>query len=441
MKESDWPSRKEAPQSKKAARRSEKAARQGPSLHERGPLSKDAQFYLLSKAKTDEEKIARRLLRRKLFLDAGPALPRRIPLARIRKDSLRALKRFEKELEAERKKPVVAGAQVFTWDFIELIKDHIERTQHRRPGNTGELVSLLPYFDWRLTGIVTQPRDQRPCQSCWAHTAAEAFESRLMYNVNRVRVLKSTDALTRIAVSVQGVMDCLRVFNCESGGNHIAAFDHFVRNGARLFELSEDGNQIEFSTAPTDENRGPCGEEGGNGIKALTWDFAIPRNPLLVPRSKASVRSMKKALLDYGALAVNIIIDGDVKFNHYTEAKYPPYGVYDVDPPHDFPTNHNVLLTGWDDEREAWIIVNSFGRKWGSSCVDLPKVREHFPWTMAYAKDVLRSDRGCMYVRWGVSKVGELAAWIETHLDNEEWLKKARIELAERKAGKESGAY
>ena len=422
---------------KRTKQRPQDAVEQVPVFEIRGALTIDAQAYLdlPSQARTDEEKLARRLARARrnqnLLDDSGPiALPKQIPLATIRMESARAMKVFQEQLEEKRKK---RGARVFAADFIEMIEDHIAK-KDRRPLTTEDLVSL-PYFDWRLTGIVTQPRDQRPCNSCWAHAATGAFESRLMYNVNRVKAFNTSEPslVTQIALSVQGVMDCVRIGNCETGGSHTDAFEHFVKNGARLLELNEDGVTIDDLTTPTDEKRGPlpCQEEGGKGIRALTWDFANPRNPLNVPRSKAAIRCIKTAVLSYGAIAVNLT--ADKSFHDYKERKYTD-GVYDVDRRQT--TNHNALLTGWDDDRHAWIIVNSFGRDWGGSCVDEAKVMKHFPWTIDNVEHFLKRDKGCMYIRWGVSKVGELAAWIETHLDNEEWLEKARIEMAQKNAGK-----
>ena len=422
-------------------RKSEKDSQQSeqdPTFQVPGVLTEEAlrNLDLPSQALTDEEKLNRRLARAKrnqaLLDDSGAiVLPARIPLATIRTESHRAMRGFQKALEESRKKHVVAGVGFYGGDFVELIKSDIAE-RRGRPVRTGELVSL-PYFDWRLTGIVNPPRDQRPCNSCWAHAATAAFESRLMYNINRVRVFSTAEisTVTQIALSVQAVMDCVTTGNCN-GGSHTDAFGHFVKNGARLFDFNEQGIGIDDFTTATDDRKGDCLEEGGKGIRALTWDFAIPRNPLLVPRSEASIRRTKGALLNYGALVVNLCIDPAARFHAYQERKY-SRGVYDVDPPPKFPTNHNVLLTGWDDERDAWIIVNSFGRDWGGGCVDVAKVKEHFPW-IPNARN-LRKNKGCMYIKRGVSKVGELAAWIETHLDNEEWLEKARIEVAGRKDG------
>jgi hypothetical protein len=37
-----------------------------------------------------------------------------------------------------------------------------------------------------------------------------------------------------------------------------------------------------------------------------------------------------------------------------------------------------------------------------------------------------------MYIERGVRNIGQMAAWIETPLDNDKWLKKARMKIAER---------
>ena len=49
--------------------------------------------------------------------------------------------------------------------------------------------------------------------------------------------------------------------------------------------------------------------------------------------------------------------------------------------------NHAVLLTGWDDEKKAWRIQNSFGLEWG--------------------------EDGHMWIAWGSHSIGKYAAWLE----------------------------
>ena len=96
--------------------------------------------------------------------------------------------------------------------------------------------------------------------------------------------------------------------------------------------------------------------------------------------------------------------------------------------------NHTVLVTGWDDDKDAWIILNSFGDAWGNACVEPAKVEEHFPEKdFPFAKEnasKLLEQGGCMYIKRGVSCIGHLASWVETRIPNEEWFEKARAEKA-----------
>ena len=67
--------------------------------------------------------------------------------------------------------------------------------------------------------------------------------------------------------------------------------------------------------------------------------------------------------------------------------------VFEANP--DLPFNHFVLLIGWDDKKEAWIIQNSWGDDWGFTCGG-------------------SGSRGYVYVRYGT--FGQYAAWLEADL-------------------------
>lgn len=58
--------------------------------------------------------------------------------------------------------------------------------------------------------------------------------------------------------------------------------------------------------------------------------------------------------------------------------------------------DHDVLLVGWDDQKHAWIIQNSWGEDWGYQC------------------NPQRGTRGYGYVAYGT--FGHFAAWIESPL-------------------------
>lgn len=48
--------------------------------------------------------------------------------------------------------------------------------------------------------------------------------------------------------------------------------------------------------------------------------------------------------------------------------------------------NHGINLVGWDDNKGAWILKNSWGTGWG--------------------------ENGYMYIKYGVSRVGKAAAYV-----------------------------
>lgn len=54
--------------------------------------------------------------------------------------------------------------------------------------------------------------------------------------------------------------------------------------------------------------------------------------------------------------------------------------------------DHMVLLVGWDDQRQAWLIKNSWGRDWG-----------------LYGE----KEAGYGWVRYGQGNLGAYAAWVQ----------------------------
>lgn len=79
-----------------------------------------------------------------------------------------------------------------------------------------------------------------------------------------------------------------------------------------------------------------------------------------------------------------------------------------------FSLNHVVMLIGWDDDKEAWIIQNASGSDWGYQC-NGPNVR-------AWQKG--SENRGYMYIRYGCNNIGQFAAWLEAPLLDEAWINK-----------------
>lgn len=68
----------------------------------------------------------------------------------------------------------------------------------------------------------------------------------------------------------------------------------------------------------------------------------------------------------------------------------------------DLPFNHYVLVVGWDDRKQAWIMQNSWGEAWGFDC--------------GFESDGFGNQvaGGYAYVRYGT--FGQFAAWLEAPL-------------------------
>ena len=142
-------------------------------------------------------------------------------------------------------------------------------------------------------------------------------------------------------------------------------------------------------------------------MKAIAWDY-VQADPRKIP----SPKQMKQALLEHGPLVVLVNLDDAFK-------SYPANGeVFTATNSHS--VNHVVLLTGWDDDKDAWIIQNSFGTKWGISCLEPGAGSELDNTWMSGAILNVKRQRGCMYIRRRANHIGQFAMWIEAPFNLDE---------------------
>ena len=74
-------------------------------------------------------------------------------------------------------------------------------------------------------------------------------------------------------------------------------------------------------------------------------------------------------------------------------------------------SNHVVLLIGWDDDKCAWIIQNTFP-DWGYQCGRPQNVYHEESGELIPAYE----NRGYMYILWGCNLIGQRAAWVQAPL-------------------------
>jgi C1A family cysteine protease len=223
---------------------------------------------------------------------------------------------------------------------------------------TKSLTSGLPaQWDWRTMNGVTPVKDQGGCGSCWAFGTIGAAESML--------AIKSD---TTVDLSEQQLIACNTLSYGCSGGWWV--FDMLMNPGAAL-----------ESAFPYSESDAVCGGPYLFPFKINGWAYVDGEDKL------PDKNKIKQAIHDYGPIAAAVYV-GDA-FQAYTGGVFdrdelPDMGWLDCSESTD--VNHAIMLVGWDDNKGAWILRNSWGTSWG--------------------------ENGYMYIKYGISNVGFAAACV-----------------------------
>ncbi len=214
----------------------------------------------------------------------------------------------------------------------------------------------LAAFNWRDASQLTTVQYQGICGSCWAFTSAAVYEGN--YKMKNGKVLD---------ISEQFILDCATDKNgndagsCD-GGWYGGVFDYLMTKGAQLEK-----------DKPYQGKQGFCGTPGNSNYKVIKWGYI--RRDAGIP----SVKEMKEAIAKYGAIAATVKVTP--AFQAYKS------GIFDehasVSGPND--VNHAITIVGWDDNRQAYLVKNSWGPNWG--------------------------ENGYIWVEYGSNNIGYGAAW------------------------------
>ncbi|HLM44757.1 MAG TPA: C1 family peptidase [Myxococcaceae bacterium] len=208
--------------------------------------------------------------------------------------------------------------------------------------------SSASQWDWRTEGHVGEVRDQgRVCNACWAFAATAAFEA--SYSVQHGRY---------VPVSEQNVLNCASPSSTCAEGFVGDAYNFFINKGAVSAEAElYVGKQLD------------CTPPSGN-MRALSWDYVNPKARI------PSTPAIKEALCRYGPIVT--AVTATQAMQGYAD------GVFNDDD--EGLPNHAVVIIGWDEEKGAWLVRNSWGPEWGLG--------------------------GYMWIKYRVSSVGSSASWI-----------------------------
>jgi cathepsin K len=215
-------------------------------------------------------------------------------------------------------------------------------------------------YDARNANDVTPVRNQQ-CGNCWSYSAVGAFEGSYL-RVNSSTPINNVNASEQYAVSCSGGGSC-------SGGLAYKVFEWMVDNNKNL--------QTD-AAMPDNGTNGVCpGGSPSSSYFATDWGVVDPSGDV----SKiASVASIKEALCKYGPIAASVQVTG--LFQNYAG------GVFNETPSNyaSPSSNHAIVIVGWDDDKGAWLIKNSWGTDWG---ID-----------------------GYMWIKYNTNNIGRRAAWV-----------------------------
>ena len=208
---------------------------------------------------------------------------------------------------------------------------------HLSVSDTAPLQSLPSSFDYRNRGVVTPPKNQAACGSCWCFAGIGVTESKILL-----------EGGPEYDLSEENVLSCNFFGAGCDGGNDFIVANYLIKYGASL-----------ESCAPYDAADGtPCMD--CDIVRRLRGWHIIGTN--LDSSDPAKIEVVKQALSKYGPLFVTMDASAP-GFSAYTGGVFEYWDSTNV--------NHGVLLIGWDDSlvhsrgTGAWIAKNSWDTSWG----------------------------------------------------------------------------
>ncbi len=198
------------------------------------------------------------------------------------------------------------------------------------------LFTLPTGLDWRSNGgsYVTPVRNQEGCGSCWAFASTAALES--------VTLISNRTPGVDLDLSEQVLVSCGGVGSC--GGGYIDSVANFFKNTGLPVE----------SCYPYTGTDGACSNAcpgwQSSTYRISSWHYVATSSPTL--------DALKAALYAYGPLVTTMSVYQD--FFSYQE------GVYQY-VSGTLAGFHAVLLVGYDDIDQYFVVKNTWGTDWGES--------------------------------------------------------------------------
>jgi hypothetical protein len=198
-------------------------------------------------------------------------------------------------------------------------------------------------FDWRnIDGngksYVTPVRNQSSCGSCWAFAAAAGLESYTLMTQNTPN--------TNLDLAEQLLLSCYNTNGCSGGSPSGASY--YIQSVGLPAEACFPYTAFD---AQDGANSVLCGQA------CINWSTSTYRI-LNYGSVSATTSAIKDALVNYGPLVTTFSVYADFFSYHGGIYSYTS-GAYQG--------GHAVLIVGYDDVNQCFIVKNSWGTGWGES--------------------------------------------------------------------------
>ena len=215
-------------------------------------------------------------------------------------------------------------------------------------------------YDARNDNLVPDVRFQQ-CGNCWAYSGIGPIETSHI-RINGVANPSTVDLSEMQIVACSGGGDC-------GGGFTYQALNWLKSTGTKVMN---DAN------APDNGLDSPCPPAAGNPrIQLVDWGVIDPSGDIT---RIAPVDKIKEAICKYGPVACSL--NATPLMQNYTSGVF-----YETASDYNSPTsNHAVMIVGWDDNKQAWLMRNSWGTTWG--------------------------ENGYAWVHYQSNNIGRRAAWV-----------------------------
>ncbi len=225
-----------------------------------------------------------------------------------------------------------------------------------------QAAELPARLDWRDNNgdWVTSVKNQGACGSCWDFSAAAQVEA--WWQIHHA------NPDTNIDVSEQYVLSCADAGSC-AGGMVEAALTFYRENGVVLESC------MPYQADDTIDCSSACADSDRNIVAIPGWGYVTLEEP--------TVDNIKQAVYRHPVSA---------SYTVFEDFQYYDGGVYE----HvwgDVVGGHAILIVGWDDAEQCWIVKNSWGPRWG--------------------------EDGYFRIKWGDSGIGKNVPFIYDNLTGE----------------------